>query len=1277
MSQKSVESGPTIPKKIGKYLIVKHVATGGMGTVYKAKDSTNSNSVALKVLNPSTGKHTNMLQRFQREARSASSLKHPHIVEVYEIDNDEGTWFIAMEYVRGMDLLDYIEQKKRLTPRECRRMIFQAAQALHHAHQQGVVHRDIKPSNFLLTAEDGKPIVKLTDFGLARIVDDEEFRLTRTGSTVGTVDYISPEQARNSNSADIRSDIYSLGCTLYHMLAGHAPFSEGGLTERLYKHSEEPPPDIRNFSPEIPEYLEAILYRMLEKSPDRRFQTPKELIEAIALGEEFETIDTGALLNQLAEEEEPVPERTLPVKRAKAKPTPAPLPKDIPPPMPEEYYDDDEEELESEEEVDIRGHLHDDKRKTDSLSSAKKGRLLIGAGIGVGVLLIAIVLMSLGGSGKRKDDNRSANADDSAIIKDRDSTPSKDGLTFPIDDNLPKDDKKKDDTPPKKDDTEVPQKDKQNPKAPEKEQWPLLTPEVAELDNDTIQKQMQNEWKAPPEPASDAFKIRVHRLPTDENTVATLNEALKAAEKSDKKDVIVELADNGPLYTGSLTLKDKNLFLRAGKDLRPLLIWLPEKKGDSNSSGFFKMEKGSIHLRGMQLAASLDATFEEEDPSLFDITEGSFFADDCTFSLAGGPSKEVDLVQLHAKDHQAQFLLKRCYSRGRSLTVLDADSSGVHAIIDHSLILGGKHTLFTLVTDEARVTHLKMIRSTIVTERQCLALTSPSKLAIEPRFVWKMWDSLLTRTGSTTSSILFSISDQLHSTKLQVEAWNCLYCGWQSLFSGKNPLTSRQHSNWQVRWSDKPKVDKARYQPWPIGTFQRLTNVTAQEYRTDRFKGEPVGYTATSGEGTIGCNVNALSPSIDNWMSMTVQRFTSPRPGLPLEEEPPPIPMIRDGKYHGGRIDVSRFDVGAELKKIADRWPLAPKVVLHLFQSDPRRRTVPTSPIKIKGSDLVLYLEPPMKRRNSEEKDKEDENQGPRLSFVGTARTTGGQDGLIQVEDGNLDIIGGTIRLPDFQAALIPPYLIAVKNGNVRTMDCRLDGPRFDAPRHFLGLILLDIGQQKDHGITVCRLERSSLLTSGTCVSLKGNTGQIWLENSLLISKDNIVQVESSKESAKADNIYIGFERSTLAAGKAMLHLKSETASHPWPKVWVQSQFMVFANPFSTKSGIARMDKDIMQQGIVTWQSQRDVFDQRLWYRVASETIPEKQQSHDIWQRVWGPLGQKESILHLQWERKLGSTKWYPALLRLTPPRTGPKINVGQLGADLVDLGWMKDSSRR
>ena len=266
--------------RLGKYQVLAHVATGGMGAVYKALDTILRRSVALKVLPSNLAKSAPDLERFRREARLAARLSHKHIVTLYGYDYDaeHDLHYLAMEFIEGIDLARHIESKGRLAPEDTRRILIQAAKALAHAFSRGVVHRDIKPSNFLLAHVANKVVVKLTDLGLALVQGEDDHSVTRAGTTVGTVDYMAPEQARDSRASDIRSDLYALGCTGFHMLAGKPPFFEGGLGERVLKHLQEPPPDVRQFSPNVSADFWGVLQKMLAKDPDDRYDTPAQLL---------------------------------------------------------------------------------------------------------------------------------------------------------------------------------------------------------------------------------------------------------------------------------------------------------------------------------------------------------------------------------------------------------------------------------------------------------------------------------------------------------------------------------------------------------------------------------------------------------------------------------------------------------------------------------------------------------------------------------------------------------------------------------------------------------------------------------------------------------------------------------------------------------------------------------------------------------------------------------------------------------------------------------------
>jgi serine/threonine-protein kinase len=297
--------------QIGKYRILGHIATGGMGAIYRAEDTELGRQVALKVLAPELAAKPIALKRFRREARSAARLRHRNIVAIYDVGEDNGLHFLALEFIDGIDLLEYIARKGKLEPQEARQILIQAAKALEHTHKQGIVHRDIKPSNFLIANKNGKQRIKLTDMGLARLVREKDMRLTEAGSTLGTVDYMSPEQARDGNSADIRSDIYSLGCTFYHMLTGAAPFAQGTMAERILQHFETKAPDVRELNARVPEGLAVVLAKMLEKNPADRYQTPGELLRDLEnperVGVRFNPNERRAVLAGLAHGEESAP----------------------------------------------------------------------------------------------------------------------------------------------------------------------------------------------------------------------------------------------------------------------------------------------------------------------------------------------------------------------------------------------------------------------------------------------------------------------------------------------------------------------------------------------------------------------------------------------------------------------------------------------------------------------------------------------------------------------------------------------------------------------------------------------------------------------------------------------------------------------------------------------------------------------------------------------------------------------------------------------------------
>lgn len=260
---------------IGGCKILEKIGHGGMGTVYKAHHLALDIIVAVKVLKPLSDV-PDAKERFLREARIAAKLRHPNIIGVTNVGCENGVHFIVMDYVEGKTLQTIISEKGKIEPQEAVRITMQVLSALQLALKNGIVHRDIKPENIIM---DKNGTAKLADLGLARI--DGDIRLTLPNVMLGSPHYAAPEQTENPSAADCRSDIYALGCTLYHMLAGSTPFPGKSIVDVIVKHMHRPVPVLKENLPSIPEPLSDVVEKMMQKEPDKRFQTPSEVIEAL------------------------------------------------------------------------------------------------------------------------------------------------------------------------------------------------------------------------------------------------------------------------------------------------------------------------------------------------------------------------------------------------------------------------------------------------------------------------------------------------------------------------------------------------------------------------------------------------------------------------------------------------------------------------------------------------------------------------------------------------------------------------------------------------------------------------------------------------------------------------------------------------------------------------------------------------------------------------------------------------------------------------------------
>lgn len=275
-----------------RYEVLEKIGTGGMSDVYKAKDQKLNRFVAVKVLKQEFSENRNFVSKFRVEAQAAAGLMHPNIVNVYDVGEEDGIHYIVMELVEGITLKKYIEKKVRLTTKEAISIAIQVAMGIEAAHNNHIIHRDIKPQNIIISKE-GK--VKVTDFGIAKAASSN----TITSNVMGSVHYTSPEQARGGFS-DEKSDIYSLGVTIFEMLTGRVPFNGDTTVAIAIKHIQNPMPSMREFVPEIPQSVENIVMKCTQKSPDRRYQSMAEMITDL----KHSLINPDAVIAQVDTEDE-------------------------------------------------------------------------------------------------------------------------------------------------------------------------------------------------------------------------------------------------------------------------------------------------------------------------------------------------------------------------------------------------------------------------------------------------------------------------------------------------------------------------------------------------------------------------------------------------------------------------------------------------------------------------------------------------------------------------------------------------------------------------------------------------------------------------------------------------------------------------------------------------------------------------------------------------------------------------------------------------------------
>ncbi|HTU18058.1 MAG TPA: serine/threonine-protein kinase [Gemmataceae bacterium] len=1317
MSSDAAAKGPRRNIRIGKYEVLSHIASGGMGAVYKARDTESNQEVALKVLSPEMAAKPAMVERFRREAKHASKLRHENIVSLYEFGEAHHTHFLVMEFIDGIDLHEYSNRQGPLDPDEALEIIIQGCRALDHSYRQGVIHRDIKPSNFLVTRQGERTVVKLTDLGLAREASNEEFRVTRAGTTIGTLDYMSPEQARDSGLADIRSDLYSLGCTWYHLLTGHAPFPKGGLGERLHRIMHEEPANVRQSNPRISADMASLVHRLMAKRPSDRPQTPADLLrqlEALKRGESLLT--PRQALEILAQEEGGPVEPPKKNRRSQdGRRTPPSLPDSgaVAPRRPSDSRSESATpartrsrtksgkstaELpiksgKSTAEVPVRSGKST--AETPSADAAESIPPYVWYGVGGAAAIIFLVTVAVVLSLRSRHRNNVAPERPTFVADSRSESAGRGGTTAtvapalppPPPNPLPQQTPKADNKPVAH--SENPVAHTENPVAPKKPKWSALYQPSASLDAAALRKEIEAPW-AKELPSGPAVALIVGRLPSSETTFRSLADACKAIPAG--ATGIIELRDNGPFFDIPVSIADRSLVVRAAAGYHPLLVWDVQRMLDEQRRNrdrrdaapaapavFLDVKRGNLTLQDLHLAFKWpDAPSART--AVLSVEDGDLTVRGCTFSVAGKPRDGVTLARftsagwrvegggnispstLHPPSSTLHPMrrcrFERCYARGAKMAVLDANAPGAPILFESCLFVGDDAPLLRVGVANDRPTQLRAVRSTMICGKNLLELRQASPKDQDPAFDWLGWDVLLSRKDPEFGGELLRLDGNMSTQHLRWRAINCLYAGWGKLLAGSTTIAATDLAAWRRLW-DRSEGDEVQADPWPTAVFSEPAQVPAKTYRTD---GSHVAFAASSDANQpLGCDLDRLPPARDNWLSLTFERYAIQVPALPDDSGPPEIPNAGDGMFYGARVDLNQTDLGAYLQTVQKSYRLAPEIVLRLSGNGERL----TTPVRIKGSSLVLYFEPPPET-------KEGEKSEP-LFLAPAGRSAA--EALLEVEQGNLSIINGNLRFSDKGEARVVPWLIKIHGGDLRLLHTHLEVPPRDSGAVFRGLIALDgSGDTAAERVRTCVANESVLVSAREAIAVTGIGARVLLAQTLLIAGDDAIHLTLDPDftrkagehggSGKA-NVQFLLDHATVSARGAVLHLSDvKQAGPPTEPVFLQSHDCGFVNLFSGRlhrPSLVRYDGEALAHGLLVWQSENDAFDRRLWFGAVSSTgpLPEKPEDHASWMGLWGSPGLRRARLDLPQIHTFDGERWF--LERLAGWKF-PGANLDKLG---------------
>jgi serine/threonine-protein kinase len=1208
---------------VGSYRILKRLGSGGMSSVFCAAHVQTGHLVALKVLTRALARNSTLLQRFLREARSVETLEHPNIVTIYDRGMDRGRHYLVLEYAPGGDLHEYVREHGPLGFEHACSIVIDVARALSHAAGRGLIHRDIKPSNLLLT-DTG--VVKVIDLGLALQSEHEDERVTREGTTVGTVDYMAPEQARDSRATSIHSDMYSLGCTFYFLLTGVPPYPGGDIIEKLTRHARADVPDVRDLRQDVPVPIATILTRMMAKRPEDRFATYEELIRAFdealgitspaveiaqpppsppaepkvetagASGDSYTLSDEPSSahdvssheLGSLADLDSGDPVETNPASRTARNPNGSPS---VAVPLPRmstalarglQIDGAAANDLPPEEEQAAAGS-----RSVWIITSAVIVLVCLLLGIGIAQLFV------VGEPVITHDSTPNANDLESAVVVIRPRRDPNAGIA---------------------------KVEKLPVAAPARPAWREPVDEIVPAPVDpssSIRSRNLPDWARAviPERISGP-NVSVRRIADASDPSAF---PLLAMAFNSNIGGTVELADEGPLFIDDLRLPGDSRLIRARPGFRPIIrILEPTLEIVRNQPGAFHLDRESLVIDGVDLivdARDLSPTRSPTRPSalspaLFHCEGADLTLRNCTVTVLNhtGTSPFTVIRVAPSPARPTRILLDRTLIRGIYDRAIDVEGAAAEVVFHQSILVGSAGPLIRVAADSKSLgQRLFLIESVLSGPGPIIDRGQSSVIGrTEPLAIQASGTAFGRFQGPGIASVIVVADEK--TPLARIVDWkgdHNVFAGWKGILArGKESTVAVAdlaaiRSTWnaseegssEVLLSWTAPVSLVTTLPSQIGSFHPATRSIARavaEPRAGLLEKAVVEYQAP------------FIPRPTNWaLDRPIAQSAVARQGGSLVElkersdrRRVPPPQIQPPPNAGPGVELAfdtamppwNGDLGAFLKEKITAETRRARI--RITGTGPHR----TSPVRLPdGLWLELVVVP--------------SNELPPPSWAPQPESTG--PALFELTRGALAMSGVTLRSEE-TAHL--EHLLHVRDGHLLLTRCQLVGRK--ASGNFQsGLIAFHAATTEPFmsefgpllfadaiDRPVCRLRESILITDATAIEANIGRGLIDLEESAIAAGSAAIEINPSRVARARFDADLWLDHCTLTSEDTLIRAGpwpglSPGPDRPWLVTSRSCAFLAMSDRRPRETIVLRSNPDALARGTYSWQGTNDVLD--------------------------------------------------------------------------------------